>query len=104
MPADLAARAALASPSLDGIFVLGRGFLLSSNTPGSFSRGVADRVGSVSASEHFDGMDTPHLGLMFLFLALTMASTGLSGTWLDSSGYLRGFNPESLSPPPRYVG
>ncbi len=104
IPAELAARSALGSPSLDGIFVLGRGFLLSSTTPGSFPRGVADRVDSVIASEHFDGMDTPHLGLKFLFLALAMASTGLSGTWLDTSGYLKGFDPERLSPPPRHVG
>ncbi len=72
------------SPSLDGIFVLGKGFIYFDNSPLSFKGGDAGNEILIK----WCGADTPKNNLLFLFMHLTQAISGISGSWLNPQPYL----------------
>jgi hypothetical protein len=76
------------SPSLDGIFVLGKGFISFDNSPISFC----------SAQRRKEKPDTRWIlvkcergSLLYLFTLLLQASANVQGVWLDPLPYLNQF-------------
>jgi hypothetical protein len=76
------------SPSLDGIFVLGRGFLQFDNMPIGF---ITDAMRQQHPDTHWAIGDTPRGALLLLFMCLTMAISGTVAENLDPMPYLADF-------------
>lgn len=74
------------SPSLDGIFVLGKGFVLFANSPFTFAAIEQIRQQGVNMNWYF--ADTESDNLMLLFLLLTNVTTNIGETYLDPFAYL----------------
>jgi len=74
------------SPSLDGIFVLGKGFVLFANSPFTFA-GI-EQISQQVANVNWYFADTESDNLMLLFLLLTNATTNIGETYLDPFAYL----------------
>ena len=74
------------SPSLDGIFVLGKGFVLFANSPFTFAAIEQIRQQGVNVNWYF--ADTASDNLMLLFLLLTNVTTNIGETYLDPYAYL----------------
>ena len=88
MPPSLEARLPIASPSVDGVFVLGRGFIQFDNSPIGFT---TDELRKAHPDLHWGIADTPDGNLLLLFLSLTTAASGVSGSWLEPLPYVRSF-------------
>ena len=89
MPPSLEARLPIASPTVDGVFVLGRGFIQFDNRPIGFT---TDELRKAHPDLHWGIADTPDGNLLLLFLFLTTAASGVSGSWLEPLPYVRTFN------------
>ncbi|MCX7428399.1 MAG: hypothetical protein NTW96_22565 [Planctomycetia bacterium] len=88
LPVSGAERQRTSSPSLDAIFVLGRGFVHFGNTPvGFFQSKCLEQNGGAKWAI----ADAPRGSLLLLFLFLTSAVSGMAGAWLDPMPYLRSF-------------
>lgn len=74
------------SPSLDGIFVLGKGFVLFANSPFTFP--AVDQAFQQMSNINWFFADTQSDNLMVLFLLVTNATANIAETYLDSSAYL----------------
>jgi len=74
------------SPSLDGIFVLGKGFVLFANSPFTFPE--VEQIFQQGANVHWYFADTESDNLMLLFLLLTNATSNIAETYLDPYAYL----------------
>ncbi len=88
LPLDAAARYAVASPSVDGIFLLGRGFVQFDNLPISFIS-QEQRVAHPDL-RYYNGTAVDATLLTF-FLFLTHATAGVVAEWSDMVRYLAGF-------------
>jgi hypothetical protein len=89
MGATLVERINVASPSLDGIFVLGKGFIQFDNTPLGF---LTDEARISNPRIRWSGANTTDNNLLLLFIALTQAVSGVSGSWLNPIPYLSTLN------------
>lgn len=78
------------SPSIDGIFVLGRGFVIFDNFPIGF---ITEQQRQQNPTACWLVSDTDRGSLLLLFMFLTAAVSGLSNAWLDPIPYLSEFNP-----------
>jgi hypothetical protein len=87
------ARVHIASPSIDAVFLLGRGFLHFDNSPIGF---VTDSMREANPDLHWVFADTPNGNLLLLFLLLTQAVSGLSGSWLNPIPYVANFSVANL--------
>jgi hypothetical protein len=76
-------RTKISSPSIDGIFILGKGFIHFDNLPFSFSGNSTP-----SSLAKWCGADTPKNNLLLLFALLTQAVSGISGSVLNPAPYL----------------
>jgi len=76
------------SPSVDGVFVLGKGFVVFDNIPFGF---VNDQVRQQVPAGVWQVADVPFGSLLFLFLQLTVAVSGTSASWLNPLPYLKNF-------------
>lgn len=76
------------SPSLDGIFVLGKGFVQYDNIPLSF---VSDEARRRNPEYSWFWANLHEGTLFYLFIQLTQAVSGVSGSWLDPHPYLMNF-------------
>jgi len=85
MGVTLNERVSVISPSLDAIFVLGKGFIQFDNTPLTF---LTDDGRKQNPKIRWTAADTPDNNLLLLFIALTQAVSGISGSWLNSGPYL----------------
>lgn len=94
MAPSLNERVHIASPSIDAVFLLGRGFLHFDNSPMSF---IKDDIRQAHPDLHWAAADTPNGNLLLLFLLLTQAVSGLSGSWLNPLPYVANFNVANLS-------
>ena len=74
------------SPSLDGIFVLGKGFVLFANSPFTFAEIEQIRQQGVNVNWYF--ADTESDNLMLLFLLLTNVTTNIGETYFEPFAYL----------------
>ena len=89
LPASDDSRQQIASPSLDAIFLLGKGFIHFGNAPVGFFQG---KVVEQDPGLKWAIADTPRGSLLLLFLFLTSAVSGMAGAWLDPMPYLKSFS------------
>ncbi len=94
LPITDANRQRIASPALDAIFVLGKGFIHFGNAPLGFFQAKA--IEQVPGAKWVIG-ETPRGSLLLLFLFLTSAASGTAGAWLDPMPYLKSFSIQKCS-------
>ncbi|WP_318763024.1 DUF6602 domain-containing protein [Aminobacter niigataensis] len=82
------ARLTTPSQSVDGIFVLNKGFLYFDNVPFGFA---TDEWRSANPSARWIFADTSSGNLLLLFLMLQTATANLSAKWLNPVPYLASF-------------
>jgi hypothetical protein len=85
MGQTLAERVNVASPYLDGLFVLGKGFIQFDNTPLTF---LTNEARAQNPRIRWSAADTPDNNLLLLFISLTQAVSGVSASWLNPVPYL----------------
>jgi len=85
LPPTGAERLGVTSPALDGVFVLGKGFLLFDNQPLSL---VPEAVRLKNPQMRWVYGSTPDQNLLLLFLTLLFATSGVSGSWIDPRHYV----------------
>jgi len=83
------ARHGVASPSIDGIFVLNKGFIYFDNVPFGFST-EQSRAANPATKWIFADSTTGNLLLLFLFLQ--SATANIEGKWLNPIPYLASFH------------
>jgi hypothetical protein len=86
-------RVSTSSPSIDGVFLLGKGFVYFDNVPSSFSN---PDVWKQQPNIHWVFGDSPGGNLLLLFIFLTQATSGISGAWLDPIPYLHSFSVQNI--------
>jgi len=91
MPLTGDERTKVLCPIIDGIFVLGRGFIYFDNVPNGF---INDEHRQKRPSTKWSIADTTGGALLFLFLQLTTAVSTVSATLMNPIAYLRGFRLE----------
>jgi hypothetical protein len=89
MPPNTEQRISIASPSVDAVFLLGRGFIQFDNSPLGF---ITDELRQAHLDLHWALADTPNGNLLLLFILLTRAISGVSGSWLNPGPYVANFN------------
>ena len=89
LPVSDDARQGIPSPSLDAVFVLGKGFIHFGNVPVGFFQ---SKVIEQDAEAKWAIADTPRGSLLLLFLLLTSAVSAVAGAWLDPMPYLKSFS------------
>jgi hypothetical protein len=94
LPLCQTARKNTAAPALDGIFVLGKGFVHYGNTPVGFFQ---DKALEKNPGLKWAIGDTPHGSLLLLFLLLSSAASGVAGAWLDPMAYWKSFSVEKCA-------
>lgn len=93
MEPTLKQRISVPSPGIEGVFLLGRGFVHFDNSPLSF---VTDAARSANPNLRWAIGDTPTGSLLLLFMLLTQAVSGLSGSWLNPQPYVANFSVPQL--------
>lgn len=93
LPTDEAQRLRIASPAIDGLFVLNRGFMYFDNVPVGFA--------STAGRQQNPNMrwliaDSASGSLLLFFLLLQSATANLEGKWLNPVPYLSSFIVPSL--------
>lgn len=86
MPPSFDARTKIASPAIDGIFILGLGFILFDNSPRYFDN-IKDELRAEKPNFRWILGTTESGCLSELFILLTAATSGVSGSWLDINAY-----------------
>jgi hypothetical protein len=88
LPFDDHSRTQITSPALDAVFVLGRGFMHFGNAPiGFFNAKCLEQ----NPHNKWVIVDAADGNLLLLFLFLSFAVSGTSGSWLDAGPYLKDF-------------
>jgi hypothetical protein len=75
-------------PSVDGIFLLGKGFLQSDSSAISY---ITDQVRKQHPHRQWIWCDAPHANLFLLFMLLTQAASAIEGRWLAGRPYIERF-------------
>jgi hypothetical protein len=89
LPQEASQRLATASPSIDGVFVLNKGFIYFDNVP----LGLADASArSATPDLKWVYASTNTGNLLLLFLLLQSATANIEGKWLDPIPYVSSFN------------
>lgn len=88
LPSDENERTKLPSESIDGVFVLEKGFLYFDNVPYSFSNPEHRKQNPSSKWIYVDSTDG---NLLYLFLLLQGAMANIEGKWLHPIPYLNSF-------------
>jgi hypothetical protein len=78
-----------ASPSIDGVFVLGKGFMVFDNVPFGF---INDELRQQSPSGLWQYSNVSSGSLLYFFFLITVAVSGISASWLNPLPYLTNFN------------
>lgn len=86
-------RSRIASPALDGIFVLGKGFLNFDNAPYGF---ITPEIRKAHPETHWAIASADRGSLLSLFLLLTVATGNVVGSWLNPLPYLETFSISAL--------
>lgn len=89
MQPQIAVRKTIASPALDGVFVLGKGFLAFDNVPISF---ITDNARAAYPGLKWAIADTTSGNLLYLFVLLTTAVAGALVLNLNPGPYLFSFS------------
>ena len=85
LPLDQTQRQRTPSPSVDGVLVLGKGFLYFDNFPLSF---VRQEERQNHPNLRWVSADSPGDALFSFFLFLTTAISGINGSWLNPLPYV----------------
>ena len=88
LPQDESQRFSTASPSIDGIFVLNKGFIYFDNVPNSFAN---SQTRTATPNLKWIFADTASGNLLLLFLRLQTATANVEGKWLNPIPYLASF-------------
>jgi hypothetical protein len=89
LPQELGQRHQTAAPSIDGVFVLNKGFIYFDNVP----TGLAiDQARAAHPNIKWVFADTTSGNLLLLFLFLQTATANIEGKWLNPIPYLSSFN------------
>lgn len=88
LPVTSDQRVQMPSPSIDAVFVLGKGFVNYDNAPVGF---INDQIRAQNPDIKWFIADSPDGNLLMLFLFMTQAVSGVSGSWLNPLPYLSGF-------------
>lgn len=86
-------RSRVAGPALEGVFVLGKGFLNFDNSPYGFVN-AAERTAHPNVRWAIAQADRG--SLLSLFLLLTVATSNVEGSWLNPLPYLEAFRVAEL--------
>jgi hypothetical protein len=86
-------RAAIAGPALEGVFVLGKGFLNFDNAPYGF---IPAQVRKEHPEVCWAIAQSDRGSLLSLFLLLTVATSNVEGAWLNPLPYLGSFRVHDL--------
>lgn len=89
LPQDESQRLAFASPSIDGTFILNKGFIYFDNVPLGFANASA-RAANPNLKWVYSDTNTGNL--LLLFLLLQSATANIEGKWLNPIPYLSSFN------------
>jgi hypothetical protein len=89
LPQDESQRLGTSSPSIDGTFVLNKGFIYFDNVPLGFANASARAVNS---NLKWVFSDTSTGNLLLLFLLLQSVTANIEGKWLNPVPYLSSFN------------
>jgi arginine exporter protein ArgO len=81
-------RSQIAGPALEGVFVLGKGFMNFDNAPYGF---IQPEHRTSHPEIRWAIANTERGNLLSLFLLLTVATSSLQGTWLNPIPYLDKF-------------
>lgn len=81
-------RSRVAGPALEGVFVLGKGFLNFDNAPYGF---IPKEVQKDHPNVHWAIAQSQKGSLLSFFLLLTMATSNADGSWLNPLPYLQEF-------------
>ncbi|GEM_PF-573825 len=87
-------RVKVASPALDAIFVLGKGFILFDNLPLSF---ITDQQRKTQPDLRWTITEISHGSLLMLFLILSQAIVGTWNRVFDPYRYVSGFQIDNLT-------
>lgn len=93
LPQDEIQRLSTASPSIDGIFVLNKGFIYFDNVPNSFAN---SQTRAVHPNLKWVFADTASGNLLLLFIMLQTATANTEGKWLNPIPYLASFKVTSI--------
>jgi hypothetical protein len=88
LPTDSDKRVQIASPAIDGLFVLNRGFMYFDNVPVGFANPT---VRTQNPNLKWLIADTNSGNLLLLFLLLLSATANIDGKWLNPVPYLTSF-------------
>lgn len=83
----------ISSPSLDGIFVLGKGFIQFDNTPISF---IDDNTRTQNPGKYWIMSNNISANVLLLFILLLQATNNIQGAWLNPLPYLSNW---TVNPP-----
>lgn len=93
LPSELSQRLNTPSPSIDGVFVLKKGFIYFDNVPFGF----ADNAGRAAQPDmKWLFSDCEDGNLLILFMFLQTATQNVEGKWLNSTPYLSSYEVQSL--------
>ncbi|MGB8644207.1 MAG: DUF6602 domain-containing protein [Anaerolineae bacterium] len=93
LPVDAKQRIKIPAPSIDGVFVLHKGFLYFDNLP---FRIDTDRFRQGFPDMKWVFADEENGNLLLLFLFLLIATTNFEGRWLNPVPYLKNFSVSNL--------
>jgi hypothetical protein len=88
LPTDHDERMKTAAPSIDAVFVLGKGFIYYDNIPVGFA---TDQVRCDMPDGKWVTVDSESGALLMFFMLLQNATTGIEGRWLQIGPYLESF-------------
>ena len=94
LPLDMKQRMNTPSPSIDGVFVLNKGFIYFDNVPFGFAN---DEGRAQEPKMKWLFTDTVDGNLLMLFMLLQTATQNVEGKWLNSGPYLASFRVPALS-------
>ncbi len=86
-------RLKISSPSIDGVFVLNKGFIYFDNVPFGFGK-ASDFVRQ--PRQKWILADTPNGSLLIFFMFLQIATANIEGRWLNSFPYLSNFELDNI--------
>lgn len=89
LPQDDQQRMNQASPSIDGVFLLNKGFIYFDNTPIGFANSQAR---AAAPNMKWVLADSRSGNMLLFFLMLQSATANIEGKWLNSIPYLSSFN------------
>jgi len=96
LPTDINDRLNVSSPSIDGVFILGNGFIYLDNVPVVFGP-AGKEIRENEPTVKWVMSNIPSGTLMLLFLFLTIAISGRSFDSLDPFPYLKSFDIDNIA-------